>query len=81
MHEASVRLFEEYRQKYAGSVDMALAETIQAIALLGLSRDDFFSHAAFYGGPCPFQALPPEGGTPSRHSLPPPSSCAGRMPL
>ena len=50
MHEASVRLFEEYRQKYAGSVDMALAETIQAIALLGLSRDDFFSHAVFYGG-------------------------------
>lgn len=50
MREASVELFEEYRKKYAGSVDRALAETIQAIALLGLSRDDFFSHAAFYGG-------------------------------
>ena len=33
MHEASVQLFEEYRQKYDGSVDRALAETIQAIAL------------------------------------------------
>ena len=50
MREASVQLFEEYRQKYDGSVDRALAETIQAIALLGLSRTDFFSHAAFYGG-------------------------------
>jgi predicted nucleotidyltransferase component of viral defense system len=29
---------------------MALAETMQAVALLGLSRTDFFVHAAFYGG-------------------------------
>ena len=50
MHEASVQMFEEYRLKYDGSVDRALAETIQAIALLGLSRTDFFAHAAFYGG-------------------------------
>ena len=50
MHEASVQMFEEYRLKYEGSVDRALAETIQAIALLGLSRTDFFAHAAFYGG-------------------------------
>ena len=50
MDEASVQLFEEYRQKYGGSVDRALAETIQAIALLGLSRTDFFTQAAFYGG-------------------------------
>src|SRR6056297_37950 len=50
MDEASLELFEEYRRKYDGSVDRALAETIQAIALLGLSRTDFFSHAAFYGG-------------------------------
>ena len=33
MHEASVQMFEEYRLKYDGSVDRALAETIQAIAL------------------------------------------------
>lgn len=50
MIDASVQLFEEYRQKYGGSVDRALAETIQSVALLGLSRGDFFSHAAFYGG-------------------------------
>ena len=50
MHEISVQLFEEYRQKYGGSVDRALAESIQAISLLGLSRTDFFTHAAFYGG-------------------------------
>ena len=50
MHEASVQMFEEYRLKYDGSVDRALAETIQAIALLGLSRMDFFAHASFYGG-------------------------------
>ena len=50
MNEASVQMFEEYRLKYDGSVDRALAETIQAIALLGLSRTDFFAHAAFYGG-------------------------------
>jgi hypothetical protein len=34
MHEASVQMFEAYRLKYDGSVDRALAETIQAIALL-----------------------------------------------
>ena len=47
MHEASAQLFEEYRQKYDGSVDRALAETIQAIALLGLSRTDFFLRPRF----------------------------------
>jgi predicted nucleotidyltransferase component of viral defense system len=50
MHDASVQLFEEYRKSHGGSVDRALAETIQVIALLGLSRTDFFSHSAFYGG-------------------------------
>jgi predicted nucleotidyltransferase component of viral defense system len=50
MREASVQLFEEYLEKYNGSVDRALAETVQSIALLGLSRSGFFSYAAFYGG-------------------------------
>lgn len=50
MREAAAQLFEEYLQKNDGSVDRALAEVIQAIALLGLSRTDFFSQAAFYGG-------------------------------
>jgi len=50
MHEASVQLFEAYQKRHGGSVNRALAETIQAVALLGLARTDFFSHAAFYGG-------------------------------
>ena len=50
MREACVQLFEEYLEKNQGSVHRALAETIQAVALLGLARTDFFTHAAFYGG-------------------------------
>jgi predicted nucleotidyltransferase component of viral defense system len=50
MLDAIVQLFEEYRRKNHNSADRALAETIQAVALLGLSRTDFFTHAAFYGG-------------------------------
>ncbi len=50
MREACVLLFEESMNKNQGSVHRALAETIQAVALLGLSRTDFFIHAAFYGG-------------------------------
>jgi len=50
MIEASLQLFEENRQRNGGSADRALAETIQYIALLGLSRTDFSDHAAFYGG-------------------------------
>lgn len=50
MREASVQLFEEYLEKNQGAVHRALAETIQVVALLGLSRTDFFAHAAFYGG-------------------------------
>jgi predicted nucleotidyltransferase component of viral defense system len=50
MREASVQLFESYLEKCNGAVDRALAETVQSIALLGLSRSGFFSDAAFYGG-------------------------------
>lgn len=50
MREAGLQLFESYLEKYKGAVDRALAETVQSIALLGLSRGGFFSHAAFYGG-------------------------------
>ncbi len=50
MREACVQLFEEYLEKNQGSAHRALAETIQAVALLGLSRTDFFTYAAFYGG-------------------------------
>jgi predicted nucleotidyltransferase component of viral defense system len=44
------QLFDEYRQRNNGSVQQTIAELIQLIALLGLSRTDFFSKAAFYGG-------------------------------
>jgi len=50
MREACIQLFEEFLEKNKGSVDRALSETIQAVALLGLSRSDFYTHAAFYGG-------------------------------
>ncbi|RQD56830.1 MAG: nucleotidyl transferase AbiEii/AbiGii toxin family protein [Desulfonatronovibrio sp. MSAO_Bac4] len=50
MREACVQMFEENLEKNQGSAHRALAETIQAVALLGLSRTDFFTHAAFYGG-------------------------------
>ena len=50
MREASVQLLESFLEKYNGAVERALAETVQSIALLGLSRGGFFSYAAFYGG-------------------------------
>ena len=50
MREACVQMFEENLENNQGSAHRALAETIQAVALLGLSRTDFFTHAAFYGG-------------------------------
>ncbi len=50
MREACAKMFEEYLEKNQGSVNRALAETIHAVALLGLSRTDFFTYAAFYGG-------------------------------
>jgi len=50
MIEASLQLFEENKQKNGGFGERALAETMQYIVLLGLSRTEFFDHAAFYGG-------------------------------
>jgi len=50
MREACVQLFEEYLEKNQGAVHRALAEIIQSVTLLGLSRTDFFTYAAFYGG-------------------------------
>lgn len=50
MREASLQLFESYLEKYNGAVERALAETVQSVALLGLSRGGFFGDAAFYGG-------------------------------
>lgn len=50
MIEAAVQLFEDRVEKNGGLLERALAETIQYIALLGLSRSDFFYKSAFYGG-------------------------------
>jgi hypothetical protein len=50
MIEAARQLFEEHWEKNGNFPERALAETIQYIALLGISRTDFFVHAAFYGG-------------------------------
>lgn len=43
-------LLEKYNCKTAVEYKNALREIIQEIALLGLSKTDFFSKAAFYGG-------------------------------
>jgi predicted nucleotidyltransferase component of viral defense system len=50
MDEIGLQLFEENLERNKNDIDKALSETIQSIALLGLSRTDFFSKAAFYGG-------------------------------
>lgn len=41
-----------YPHKTLEEKENALKEVVQEIALLGLSRTDFFSKAAFYGGTC-----------------------------
>ncbi|MBN1600248.1 MAG: nucleotidyl transferase AbiEii/AbiGii toxin family protein [Chitinispirillaceae bacterium] len=50
MKNALDQLFDEYQKRNNGSVQQTIAELIQLIALLGLSRTDFFAKAAFYGG-------------------------------
>lgn len=50
MNRALLDLFETKTKENNGLQERALAEIIQAIALLGLSRSDFFDKAAFYGG-------------------------------
>ena len=50
MPSALTFLYEEKVKKNGGMEERAFAEVLQAIALLGLSRSDFFKKAAFYGG-------------------------------
>lgn len=50
MTEAARRLFDDRIREGGGTVERALAEVIQYITLLGLSRTDLFTTAAFYGG-------------------------------
>jgi len=50
MNNALSWLFEKKVKENNGLKDRALAEILQSITLLGLSRSDFFDKAAFYGG-------------------------------
>lgn len=50
MNNALSELFDEKVKENKGQKERALAEILQSIALLGLSRSDFFDKAAFYGG-------------------------------
>ena len=50
MNKALSWLFEEKVKENIGLKDRALAEILQSITLLGLSRSNFFDKAAFYGG-------------------------------
>ena len=50
MNEAINRMIQKRNPENSEDYENALKEIIQEIALLGLSRSDFFAHAAFYGG-------------------------------
>ena len=50
MNRALLDFFKQKTQENNGIQERALAEIIQTTVLLGLSRSDFFTKAAFYGG-------------------------------
>ena len=50
MNEAIEAMIRKYHCQTGEDYKNALIEIVQEIALLGLSRSDFFSHGAFYGG-------------------------------
>ena len=50
MNNALSELFDEKVRDNKGQKERALSEILQSVALLGLSRSDFFENAAFYGG-------------------------------
>ncbi|MBI2522035.1 MAG: nucleotidyl transferase AbiEii/AbiGii toxin family protein [Bdellovibrio sp.] len=50
MHQAIKEMLSPYQCKTPEQYKNALKEIVQEIALLGLSRQDFFDKAAFYGG-------------------------------
>ena len=50
MHEAVAKMLEKYPARSLDEYLRALREIMQEIALLGLWRNKFFEHAAFYGG-------------------------------
>lgn len=50
MHQAIKDMLEKYQCQNPSEYKNALKEIMQEVALLGLSRQGFFNHAAFYGG-------------------------------
>lgn len=50
MHQVISEMLEPYQCRTPGDYKRALTEIVQQIALLGLSRQGFFNHAAFYSG-------------------------------
>jgi len=50
MHEAIIRMLEQYESRTVEDYVRALREILQEITLLGLWRSKFFEKSAFYGG-------------------------------
>lgn len=50
MNEAILAMMDHYQCKNSEDYENALKEIVQEVALMGLSRSDFFTKAAFYGG-------------------------------
>lgn len=50
MNNAIKQMLERYENRSLEEHEQALREILQEIALVGLWREKFFEHAAFYGG-------------------------------
>lgn len=50
MNDAILSMMQRYDCKNSEDYENALKEIVQEVALMGLSRSDFFSKASFYGG-------------------------------
>lgn len=50
MNDAIISMMEKYDCKNSEDYENALKEIVQEVALMGLSRSNFFSMASFYGG-------------------------------
>lgn len=50
MNDAIMAMIDKYTCKSSEDYENALKEVVQEVALMGLSRSDFFTKAAFYGG-------------------------------
>lgn len=50
MNDAIMAMIDRYNCKSSEDYENALKEVVQEVALMGLSRSDFFTKAAFYGG-------------------------------